>query len=146
MNIVFFSGHQVYMFIGDPTVVQELYTTHNKLFDKHSMHKSLTYELTGKSILFAETDKIWKQRRNALRPAFYQGKLLEMVGASKECMKGTLQRWIKKSSEEGGRINMINEISLMFTRIILKCAIGESLDDVIVDYWVNGKNVKSDVP
>jgi len=60
-------------------------------------------------------------------------------------MKGTLQRWIKKS-QEGGRINMINEISLMFTRIILKCAIGESLDEVIVDYWVNGENVKSDLP
>ena len=41
---------------------------------------------------------------------------------------------------------MINEINLMFTRIILRCAIGESLDDVIVDYWVNGKNVTSDVP
>jgi cytochrome P450 len=28
-------------------------------------------ELTGKSILFAETDNKWKSRRNALRPAFY---------------------------------------------------------------------------
>lgn len=34
----------------------------------------------------------------------------------------------------------------MFTRIILKCAIGETLDDVEIDYWVNGENLRKDVP
>jgi len=47
MNMSVFAGHQIYMLIGDPTIVQELYTTHNKLFDKHPNHKSLTFELTG---------------------------------------------------------------------------------------------------
>jgi hypothetical protein len=69
-----------------------------------------------------------------------------MVELSKECVEGTLHRWSEKSKENGGKINMINEISLMFTRIILKCAIGESLDDVVFDYWVDGKNVGSDAP
>jgi hypothetical protein len=34
----------------------------------------------------------------------------------------------------------------MFTRIILQCTIGESLDDVETDYWIDGKNLKKDVP
>ena len=34
----------------------------------------------------------------------------------------------------------------MFTRILLKCAIGEDLDDVMVDYYENGVNNRKDVP
>lgn len=71
-----------------------------------------------------------------------------MIETAKDCMRGTLDRWIKKTQLSGGsaRIDLINEISLMFTRIILKCAIGETLDDVEIDYWVNGVNIKKDVP
>ena len=58
--MVFFPGHSVYLMIGDPKIVQELYTTHNKLFDKHPVIKELTLEFLGKSILFAETNPIWK--------------------------------------------------------------------------------------
>jgi len=71
-----------------------------------------------------------------------------MVETAKDCMRGTLNRWTKKTQENGGsaKIDLINEISLMFTRIILKCAIGESLDDVEIDYWENGENIRKDVP
>jgi hypothetical protein len=63
-------------------------------------------------------------------------------------MQGTLDRWIAKTNEGNGtaRINLINEISLMFTRILLTCAIGESLDGVQVDWHENGKVTKVDVP
>lgn len=148
MNAGFFVGHNPYLLIGDPMAVQELYTTHNKIFDKHPIIKDLTMSLTGKSILFAETDDVWRKRRTALGPAFYKGKLIEMIELAKDCMKGTLDRWIKKCEENGGtaKVDLINEVSLMFTRIILKCAIGESLDDVEVDYWVDGVNLRKDVP
>jgi hypothetical protein len=71
-----------------------------------------------------------------------------MVDTAKECMKGTLDRWIAKTKVNGNsaKIDLINEISLMFTRIILKCAIGESLDEVEIDYWVDGENIRKDVP
>lgn len=71
-----------------------------------------------------------------------------MVETAKDCMKGTLDRWIAKTKANGGsaKIDLINEISLMFTRIILKCAIGESLDDVEIDYWIDGENIRKDVP
>jgi len=68
---MFYVNHEPYLLVGDYNCVQELYTTHNKLFDKHPIIKNLTMELTGKSILFAETDELWKKRRLALRPAFY---------------------------------------------------------------------------
>jgi len=35
INACFFFGHEVYLTIGDFKAVQELYTIHNKLFDKH---------------------------------------------------------------------------------------------------------------
>jgi len=148
-NMSFFTSHEVYLLIGDLETVQELYTTYNKIFDKHPVIKNVTMELTGRSILFAETDELWKKRRDAIRPAFYKGKLIEMIETAKDCMRGTLDRWTKKTEQNGddsAKIDLINEISLMFTRIILKCAIGESLDDYEIDYWVDGVNVRSDVP
>jgi cytochrome P450 len=43
-------------------------------------------------------------------------------------------------------IDLIHEISLMFIRILLKCAIGEELDGVMVDYYENGVKGQKDIP
>jgi len=54
-SVIFFITEGAGLAISDPGVVQELYTTKNKYFDKHPLIKDLTYCLTGESILFAET-------------------------------------------------------------------------------------------
>lgn len=54
-SVIFFITQGAGLAISDPAVVQELYTTKNKYFDKHPLIKDLTYCLTGESILFAET-------------------------------------------------------------------------------------------
>ena len=63
-------------------------------------------------------------------------------------MQGTLDRWMSKIKKDNKpvKINFINEISLMFTRILLTCAIGESLDGVEIDWVEDGKVTKKDVP
>ena len=90
---VVFKGHEPAVWVLDVTVVQELYTTQNKYFNKHPIIRDLTLELTGRSILFADTDGMWRKRRTALGPAFYKGKLVQMIDLAKESMRGTLKRW-----------------------------------------------------
>jgi cytochrome P450 len=88
-----FKGPDVALWILDVNVVQELYTTQNKYFNKHPIVRDLTLQLTGRSILFADTDEMWRKRRTALGPAFYKGKLIQMTDLAKESMRGTLARW-----------------------------------------------------
>ena len=86
-------GHRPFLFISDPAVVSDMYMLKNKLFDKHPMVQNATYALIGRSILFADTDEVWKERRKALSVAFYKGKLVQMIETAKEAMQGTLKRW-----------------------------------------------------
>lgn len=72
---VFFAGHDPVVFICDVKVVEALYTTKNMYFDKHPIVKNLSFRLTGNSILFDETNERQKERRKAMTPAFYKGKL-----------------------------------------------------------------------
>lgn len=147
-TLVFFMNHRPFLNVHDLKVVQDLYTTQNKHFDKHPLVRNLTMELTGRSILFADSDEAWKQRRAALAPAFYKGKLIKMIELAKESMQGTLDRWMQKTNQSGDfvQLDLIDEVSLMFTRILLKCAMGESLDGVEIDYYIDGKLTKKSVP
>lgn len=67
----------------DAAVVEAMYTTKNKYFDKHPLVKDLTHCLLGDSILFAETTQDWKKSRKAMSPAFYKGKLVQLVEIAK---------------------------------------------------------------
>ena len=108
--------------ICDPEVVQELYTTKNKYFDKHPLVKDLTFCLTGDSILFAETTKDWKASRKALAPAFYKTKLDQLTLIAKKAIRKTLehhQMILKNSYEEWAEVDVIKEMNEMTTRIML---------------------------
>ena len=74
----------------DPKVVESMYTTKNKYFDKHPLIRDLSFELTGDSILFAETNQKWRESRKALTPAFFKGKLISMMEIAKEAMRKTV--------------------------------------------------------
>jgi cytochrome P450 len=60
--------------------------------------------ITGRSILFADTDQEWSKRRKALSPAFYKGKLLTMINLAKQSMQGTLDRWTTKANAGNGTV------------------------------------------
>ena len=74
------------LIIADVCVVEALYTTKNKYFDKHPVIHVFTEILIGESILFAPTTNEWKSSRKALSPSFYKGKLIQMVDLAKISM------------------------------------------------------------
>lgn len=71
-----FITNQAYLNIHDPKIVEVMYTSKNKFFDKHPLVKDLCHVFTGESILFAETTDNWRLSRKAISPAFYKGKLV----------------------------------------------------------------------
>ena len=128
--LVYHPVHEAGLIISDPTIVEAMYTTKNKYFDKHPIIKELSYCLTGDSILFSETSSEWRARRKTVSPAFYKGKLLKMIEIARESVKITLNHFqglIKESKEPKTRINLINELSDMTVRILLMCALGEDV-------------------
>ena len=102
--------------------------------------------LIGNSILLAENGENWRARRNAITPAFYRGKLSKMIDLAKEAMEGSLQKWLNLTAQGQTEIDLINEVSLIYMRVLLKTAIGESLEDVKVDYWEDGKVRQMELP
>ena len=79
--------------IKDVKVVEAMYTGKNKYFDKHPLVKDLAKCLTGDSILFAETSDDWRKSRKAISPAFYKGKLENLVEIAKQAVDTTLTRF-----------------------------------------------------
>ena len=127
----------------DPAVVEAMYTTKNKYFDKHPLIKDLCYPLIGDSILFAETTQDWKKSRKAMSPAFYKGKLVQLVEIAKLSVEQTLLKFehMTKNSQTT-QIDVVEELGEMTVRILLRCAFGEDLSDVKIDQWIQGKLTK----
>lgn len=90
--LLFFLNHQPFLNIACPKIVEDMYTKQNKYFDKHELIRELTRRLTGDSILFADTNETWRNRRKALAPTFYKGKLVNMVEIAKGSVRKTINR------------------------------------------------------
>ena len=134
--------------IADPLVVEAMYTSKNKYFDKHPIIKDLTLCLTGRSILFAETTREWKEARKTISPAFYKGKLVGLVEIARESVRVSVDK-LKKLTASSGKpktqLDMINEFNTIFVRILLTTALGEDVSEREVNYWESGKLIKVNV-
>ena len=91
-SAVCFISNSAFVSVSDPAVVQDLYTTKNKYFDKAPLVKDVTYCLGGDSILFTETTQDWKDARKAMSPAFYKGKLEDLTEIAKLAITATIDR------------------------------------------------------
>ena len=83
-----------------------------------------------------------------LTPAFYKGKLVQLVEIARESVRHSreqLKAKIEKSDAESVRINLITEFSDVFIRILLMCALGEDVSTQEIDYWENSKCTKRSV-
>ena len=137
-----FWTNDCWLFISDPLIVEAMYTTKNKYFDKHPIMKNLMYVLTGDSILLATTSAEWRARRKALSPAFYKGKLVKMVEIARKSVQlslDVLDSLLKESTEPRRQIDFIDQTSNMNVRIMLMCAFGEDMSQQQIDYWHNGR-------
>ena len=127
--VCYFTGGTCIL-LSDSAVVEAMYTTKNKYFNKHPIIKDLTNCLLGKSILFAETSKEWKEARKTLSPAFYKGKLLGMIEIARDSMKKSINRLrdIQAAAKsQKADIDLMYEINNVFVRILLTCALGEDV-------------------
>jgi cytochrome P450 len=127
--------------IHDVKVVEQLYTTHNRHFDKHPDVQKVTWRLTGRSILFDSSTEGWATRRKTMSPAFYKGKLQGLVQIAKGVVGTYLTRFEGLTAEGPARVNMINEISNLQVSILISCVIGEDISQVKVDFWERGRLV-----
>ena len=125
--------------IRDVKVVEAMYTTKNKYFDKHPLIQELSECLTGNSILFNETSDDWRKSRKIMSQAFYKGKLENLVEIGKQAVNTTLNRF-KEIQAKGPRseVDIMEEIGLMTARILLVCALGVDCAESPVDFWENG--------
>ena len=131
--------------IMDPKVVQAMCTTHNVSFDKHPIVLNLIVQLFGGGILFSQTDAVWRKRRTAIAPAFYKGKLVNLVELAKSCVHETHQRWKKLCANGKTRIDFMEEVSMMHVKILMSCAFGTDISDRLIDYETEGKVEKKNV-
>ena len=79
-----------------------MYTSKNSFFSKHPLVKDLQECLIGDSILFAETSLEWKEARKKISPAFYKGKLVNLIELARQSVKqyvSNLHAKIDKSGE-----------------------------------------------
>lgn len=140
VTALYFAESDCTLHISDPKIVQDLYTVNNKYFDKHPIVREATIHLLGNSILFSDTDAEWRKRRTAFSPAFYKGKLVQMVEIAKQSMAKTVSRW---KAIGGGRprirFDFMEEMSIMSSRILLSCALGEDISETLIPYRANGR-------
>jgi cytochrome P450 len=120
-------------------------TTHNVSFDKHPLVLNLIVRLLGGGILFSQTDAVWRKRRSAIAPAFYKGKLVNLVELAKSRVQETHKRWKQLCANGRTRINFMEEVSMMHVKILLQCAFGIDISDNLIDYEHDGKTEKKSV-
>lgn len=101
---------------------------------------ALAHHLLGDSILFTESTKSWKQRRQAMTPAFYKGKLQALVQIAKDSVLRTCDRFDTLCKDKGkADVDMIDEIQNLMTNVMLSCTIGANATNRKVEQYVNGK-------
>ena len=65
--------------INDPELVNELYMTKNRYFDKAASTQKAFGVLMGESTLVIKTTEEWAQKRKHLSIAFYKDKIMKMI-------------------------------------------------------------------
>jgi cytochrome P450 len=133
------------LFISDPDMLNELYVTKNKYFDKNDLIRNLFYPLMGDSILLSDSSEIWGKKRKVLSAAFYKEKLIMMCDLVKQCMNDKIRDLKTRFAKTGLEMNLMQEISKTYVKIIMTCAFGEDLSEHELDYSENGLKTKKTV-
>ena len=81
------------LWVQDPRLVSELYTTKNHLLDKTGFVMEATQAFMGNSFLFAKNDEQWKAKRRACAHAFYKDKLEHMIEVMKNITERKFESW-----------------------------------------------------
>ncbi len=122
----------------DPEMLQEIYVTKNKYFDKHPYLKGIFFPLLGESTLFESSNQSWATKRKVLSTAFYKEKLNLIIVLIKEEVRKTMLLWKDKYVTPQKEMNIVSEVSELFARIILSCAFGEDISEKLIMIETDG--------
>lgn len=80
-------------YVCSPDVLEEIYITKNKSFDKDPGIAFVMSPLLGTSTLVSVSNEKWAHKRKAVSSAFYKSRLLQMTETVKEIMDQTIKTW-----------------------------------------------------
>lgn len=135
----FVGGSKVILFIKDPNLLEEVFIKNNKYLSKDLFTKELLYPLMGESVLLSESSEFWSNKRKVLATSFYKDKLIKMITLVHGVINKTIEEWNSKFIEKNLAFDLIEEISLVFIRIMLVCALGVDITNVNLTYFENGE-------
>jgi cytochrome P450 len=81
------------LWVNDLKVINDLYVTKNKYFDKHPLVQNLLKPLVGETILFVSSNEEWAKKRKSLSATFYKDKLQKMTDIAKRVVSTAVERW-----------------------------------------------------
>ena len=122
----------VMIFVMDPVIIQELYTSKNKQFDKNGLAKIIVHPLLRDSFLFSQADDLWKAKRKSTSHAFYKNKAVHLLEILKVKISDAISRWISEidqSVQKSTLIDISKEFELIFARNIIHISFGEDISD-----------------
>jgi cytochrome P450 len=70
-------GPNIVLWIASPDLLNDLYLSRNRYFDKHMDIKRLAEPLMGNSLLFIENNEMWNMHRKAMSASLYKDKLIK---------------------------------------------------------------------
>ena len=73
------------------------------------------------------SNELWAAKRKIISAAFYKEKLVKMTFLVKQELKISLEMWKEKYVKTGKEMNVVSEITDIYTEVILACAFGEDI-------------------
>ena len=96
------------MTVADPEVVQELWTSKQKIFDKSGEFQYHFHHFFGDSFLFQKGDALWKAKRKATSHAFYKERMVEMTQTLKGKIGTYCEQWAKEAGQNKDGVARVN--------------------------------------
>ena len=82
-------------------MVNELYVSKNKYFEKADKAKNVFLQLFGNSILFDKSNELWATKRKHLSSAFYKDKMTGMLQLIIATSSKRIEEWKEKHIKSG---------------------------------------------
>jgi len=139
-----FAFRDPWLVLNDVKIAEQLFTTYNQHFDKYPMVQIVTNQFLGNSLLFGSNSKEHKFKRKAMSPAFYRGKLQDLIATTRRHVLDVTIPNLRSKCEKGPvEVDIINEVTTMITSIIFKCTMGLDVTEHSIQFWENGKARKT---
>ena len=121
--------------VNDPQMVQDIFTTKNKSYDKMSRTQLLFGDLMGNTFLFSPGDAIWKAKRKAVAHAFFKDKIVHMTEILKGKITEQSEKWLDEIRSSPAQSTEIatNAFFDVFCRNIVHVSFGEDICDSTIE-------------